>query len=248
MFGHAILLALGILALAGPQAAAQGTIKGCVTDKGGGVIPGVEVVASSSGAREKVVTASSGCYELRSLPTGTYSVTAALAGFVTGQREGVKVVTGQTIDHVDFALCVGGLVEIHWIVPGGLNEAWRQADVVADVRIVATGPVHSECPRDDFEHTAAVIEIFKGGGNERIGPTLTFVQQNWVSERTPYRVGQEMIVFLTRTQQGFSRLAGPFYVFLVKGDEIVSFHSPVNTDGMTPADFMSKLRALAKGR
>jgi hypothetical protein len=171
-----------------------------------------------------------------------------LAGFVTGKREGVMVVSGQTIDHVDFALCVGALEYIDWILPGGLNEAWKQADVVAYVRIVATGPVHSECPRDDFEHTAAVIEVFKGGANEHIGRTLTFVQENWVSERTPYRVGQEMIVFLAKTRQGFSRLAGPHYVFLVKGDEIVGFHSPGNTDGMTPADFMSKLRALAKNR
>jgi hypothetical protein len=250
MHGHAILLASGIVALAGTQAvtAAQNSIKGCVTDKGGGVLPGVEIVASSAEAKEKVVTNSSGCYDFRSLPTGTYSVTATLAGFVSGKRDGVRVVSGQTVDHVDFALCLGVLWEIDWVVPGGLNEAWTQADVVAHVRIVATGPVRSECPRNDFEHTAAVIEILKDGANARIGPTLTFVQETWASERTPYRVGQEMFVFLRTARQGFSRLAGPYYVFLVNGDELMSFHSPVKTDGMTPAEFLSKLRALAKGR
>jgi hypothetical protein len=57
-----------------------------------------------------------------------------------------------------------------------------------------------------------------------------------------------MFVFLTATQQPLWRLAGPYYVFLVNGDEIGSFHSPIKTDGTTPAEFAAKLRALAKGQ
>ena len=233
------------------QAAAsdgQGTITGCVTDRSGGVLPGVEVAAKSHSSHTKAVTDSSGCYRLSSMQAGTYILTAALAGFVAGKREGIVVVSGGSVDHVDFSLCLGGLAEIDWVLPGGLAEAWTHADFVVYLRIVETGPVRSDCPTNDVLHTAVVIEIFKGSPTVRTGATLTFRQENWVSERTPYAIGQKLFVFLTATQQGLWRLAGPYYAFLVNGDKIVSVHSPTRTDGTTPADFAATLRALAKGR
>ncbi len=236
---------LGIV-LQAATASAQGTIHGCVTDQRGGALPGVEVVATDASSQTKAVTDSFGCYALSRVRAGTYSVTATLAGFVTGKREGVVLGTGRTVDHVDFALCLGGLAEIDWVLPGGLAEAWKRADVVAYLRIVATGPVPSDCLTNDYLHTAVVIETFKGTVGARIGTTLTFRQEHWVSERTPYEIGQRMILFLSVTPQGLWRLAGPYYAFLVNGDEITSFHSPIKTDGVTPADFAAKLRALAK--
>jgi carboxypeptidase family protein len=242
-----VTFALVAVLLQAATADAQSTIKGCVTDQSGGVLPGVELVATGSSSQTRAVTDSSGCYELRSMRAGTYSVTATLAGFATGERGGVALGTRRTVDHLDFALCLAELAEIDWVVPGGLAEAWKQADVVAYVRIAATGPVPSACPTNDSLHTAAVIEMFKGTVSKRVGTTLTFRQENWVSERTPYAIGQKMILFLTASQQGLSRLAGPYYVFLVNGDEITGFHSSIETDGMTPADFAARLRALAKG-
>ena len=238
--------ALVVLAIVLQAAAsdAQGTMKGCVTDKSGGVLPGVTVVATGSSSQTKAVTDSAGCYQLSGMQADTYAMTAALPGFVTAKREGV-VVTGAAVHHVDFALCLGGLAEIDWVLPGGLAEAWTQADVVAHVRIVETGPVRSECPTSDVLHTAAVFEMFKGA-MRRIGATLVFRQESWVSESTPYSIGQDMILFLVATRQGLLRLAGPYYVFLVNGDEITSFHSPISTVGMTPGDFAARLRALAK--
>ena len=233
---------------------AQGTITGCVTDKRGGVLPGVDVVATSSSSQTKAVTDPSGCYRLSGIRAGTYSVTVALAGFATGKREGIVVASGGSVDHVDFSLCLGGLEQIDWVVPRGLAEAWKQSTVVAFVRVVGTrpirsdGPVQSDCPSNDVLHTAVVIEMFKESLTTRIGATLTFRQENWDSERTPYAIGQKMFVFLTATQQPLWRVAGPYYVFLVNGDQIVSFHSPIRTDGTTPADFAAKLRALAKGQ
>jgi hypothetical protein len=61
---------------------------------------------------------------------------------------------------------------------------------------------------DDSLHTAIVIEIFRDDVDGRVGPTLTFRQEHWVSERTPYGIGQEMVVFLLATKQGYERLAG----------------------------------------
>jgi hypothetical protein len=226
---------------------AQGTIRGCVTDGNGGVIPGVDVAASSASTRQKVVTNTSGCYEFKSLPDGTYSVTANLMGFVPGKREGVTVATGQSVDRLDFALCLAAGQEIDWPVPNSLDEAWKLAAVVAHVRIAATVPFRSDCQSEGSLHTATVIEIFKGDVNERTEETLTFRQERWVSEQTPYSVGQEMIVFLAGGPQAYLRLAGPYYVFLLKGSKITSFHSPVKTDGMTLVEFLSKLRAIGKG-
>jgi hypothetical protein len=239
-----LLLALFLDASA---ATAQGSIAGCVTDKNGGTLPGVEVVASGPSAQQKVVTGVSGCFELSNLPAGTYAVTAALAGFVSGKRENVVVGSGRTVDHLDFTLCTGPLGEILWITPGSLANTWNAAAVVARVRIEATEPVRAECPTNDVLHTASIIEIFKGAANGPAGETLTFRQEIWAGERAPYRIGQEMIVFLAGKQGQFARVAGPFFVFLIDGDDITSPDSAAEVKGMTPAGFMARLRTMAKG-
>jgi hypothetical protein len=225
---------------------AQGIISGCVTDYSGGVLPGVDVVAASPIAQQRVVTGTSGCYQFTSLPAGTYSLTASLAGFVTGKRDGIAVVDGKTTGPVDLQLCLGGMVEIDWATPGGLDQMWKQADVVAYVRVTQTGRVRSECPGADFEHTAAVIEDLKRVPQRLLGPTVTFVQPDWVGERTPHQVGQKMIVFLVATRKGLERLAGPFSVFLIDGNAVVSRHSDVKTDGISVTEFLATVRALEK--
>jgi hypothetical protein len=65
---------------------AQATITGCVTDKRGGILPGVVVVATSSSSQTKAVTDPSGCYRLSSIRGGRYCVTAALTGVVNRGR------------------------------------------------------------------------------------------------------------------------------------------------------------------
>jgi hypothetical protein len=50
----ALLLLAGLLGTGAAEA--QGTTSGCVTDPNGGVLPGVDVVASNAASRQKVVT------------------------------------------------------------------------------------------------------------------------------------------------------------------------------------------------
>lgn len=242
------LLLLAIV-LTAESAGAQATMRGTVTDKNGDALPGVRVVAAGASTQRTVITDPAGRYELDGLPPGEYSLTAALAGFVTARRDGVTLADGQTVERLDFALCLGVSEEIDWVLPGrgGLADAWKAADVVAWVRIASTRPVRSDCPTRDVLQTATVVERFKAGRETRDGETLTFRQESWADEPAPYRVGQQMVVFLLGSPTGLVRLAGPDHTFLVEGDTLSSVHSPVETAGVTPADFMAGLRALAGG-
>ena len=89
-----VLLALVVSVACAVGANAQGTIRGCVTDSLGAFIPGVDVVAAQGGIRERAVTHNVGCYEIRGLSAGRYTVTAGLAGFKSSTREDVRVVDG----------------------------------------------------------------------------------------------------------------------------------------------------------
>ena len=131
-----------------------------------------------------------------------------------------------------------------------MQVAIDAATAVVHVRIVGTSPVRSAspCPSNDIEHTATVLEVLKPNSSTPMGRTVTVVQESWDGERAQYQIEDEMIVFLAARSRGFGRLAGPFGVFLVRGTQVVSRNSSVNTDDMTPAELLSKLRVLAKGQ
>jgi hypothetical protein len=183
------------------------------------------------------------------VPSGSYKVTAALPGFVTAVQDNVRVLDNQTSDRVNFSLCLGPLSMIDWMRPLDLEDMWRSSDVVAHVRIARTGPVLSDCPTRDVLHTATLLEVFKSTGANPLGPTVSFVQETWEHERVPYPVGQEMVAFLVTTTSGQNhRLCGPSCIFLLNRDKVTGFHPPIRITDMTRAEFVAKLRALARGR
>src|SRR5215471_16827334 len=61
----------------------SGQISGFVRDTSGSVIPGASVVATNQGNGEQhhIITNETGYYVFASLPVGTYSIAAELAGF-----------------------------------------------------------------------------------------------------------------------------------------------------------------------
>lgn len=80
------IVALSVMAsVAAAGQAAQGLIRGQVTDTSGGVLPGVTVVASAADGRAPVtvVTDGSGGFELHTLPAGSVTLTFQLEGFAT---------------------------------------------------------------------------------------------------------------------------------------------------------------------
>src|SRR5436190_11920533 len=109
-----ILAALLAAVLAHPLAAQTdtGEISGVVRDTQGGVLPGVAIVAEhlDSGTRLERITDGQGRYFLPSLRTGTYTITADLAGFRRIIRSGVMLRLGQTLA-IDFQLEPGGVSE-----------------------------------------------------------------------------------------------------------------------------------------
>ena len=93
-----ILVALSIIALHPPGAAAQGTsaasISGVVFDSSGGVLSGAAIEVSSPALIEKVrktTTDERGEYRIVELRPGTYTVTVERQGFAPFRREGIEL-------------------------------------------------------------------------------------------------------------------------------------------------------------
>ena len=98
MTGHKVargLLVCTVALLVCPAAAeAQSGITGVVRDSSGGVLPGVQVEASSPALIEKVravYTDSQGLYTIIDLRPGLYTVTFTLQGFATVVRDGIEL-------------------------------------------------------------------------------------------------------------------------------------------------------------
>lgn len=98
--------------------ATTGALNGRVTDKTGGVLPGVAVVASSPamlGSRQ-TLTDTGGRYEIPAVPPGEYSLKFSLPGFDGKVRPGIQVTLGGTTT-VDDVLDVAKQQE-HVVVDG----------------------------------------------------------------------------------------------------------------------------------
>src|SRR5438046_10242206 len=71
----------------------QGTISGTVSDSSGAVIPNAEVTIThqQTGTKRVVTTNESGFSTATALDTGTYTVTAEIAGFMTVVIAGMQL-------------------------------------------------------------------------------------------------------------------------------------------------------------
>ncbi|MGB2714008.1 MAG: TonB-dependent receptor [Vicinamibacterales bacterium] len=140
---HAILLLAAILVAASGPAYAQataGTVFGKVTDDTGGALPGVTVIISGTGLLQpmKAVTATSGGYQIPSIPIGVYSISFELHGFNTLVRQGVRVTTDANAQ-IDAKLEVGA--------------------VEAEVTVTADSPiVDTKSPKTGATFTREILE------------------------------------------------------------------------------------------
>src|SRR5262245_29959966 len=114
--GWLLRVAVGVvLCLSGSRAAAQigsGALAGTVQDPAGVSVPGatVTIVAVATNRSRTVVTSADGGYVFTALAPGEYRVRVELEGFRSVAREGVRMVTGETV-RLDLQLEVGAVTE-----------------------------------------------------------------------------------------------------------------------------------------
>ena len=109
-----LILIAGLVVATKPVLAQQttGEVVGSVKDESGGVLPGVTVSIKGPtivGTRS-AVTNETGFYRFPALPPGTYTLTFALSGFSTLNREGIRVRLGATQEE-NAALKISQLAE-----------------------------------------------------------------------------------------------------------------------------------------
>src|SRR5262249_21772301 len=90
------LLLSALLAISISHAQTTGTIKGVVTDESGAVVPAAAVSLTGKGIQKAVQSQADGTYTFAGLPTGQYTVHAAVAGFSPFEKQ-VTVAGGATV-------------------------------------------------------------------------------------------------------------------------------------------------------
>src|SRR5688572_23615311 len=90
----------------------RGTVTGAISDGTGAVIPGVSVVATNTqtNARHETFSTERGNYTLVQVPAGVYELDVELRGFRRYVRQGITVLSAQTL-RIDVALEVGASTE-----------------------------------------------------------------------------------------------------------------------------------------
>jgi hypothetical protein len=99
--------------------AGRGSISGLVTDSGGALVPGVQVILlnRATGVKQHTVTTSAGLYTFISLNPGVYQVTASQKGFKTIAQDNVTVSVDQ-VTEVNITLSVGTITETITVTEG----------------------------------------------------------------------------------------------------------------------------------
>jgi hypothetical protein len=100
-----VLLSIGANQL---SAQATGSIRGTVTDSSDAVLTGVSVIAvnSATGIKRNESTNQEGIFVFPDLPIGAYQFQFSHSGFQSQKRDGIVLLTGQTLD-LQISLAVG---------------------------------------------------------------------------------------------------------------------------------------------
>jgi hypothetical protein len=222
-------------------------------------LPGVTVVAKSGRLQWTSTADDGGCYELKDLPSGSYRVTARLAGFDNVTRDGVNIVTG-SVARLDFAMRVSAICECVRLGGTTLAEQWGHADAVLHVRLSASES-QPTTPAGYYRHVATVIDALKKPAAPLKVPV--FVLQNQRSAAPgPYDIDQELVLFLkawqssefmiTNDEPGLAVPTGssdPAIAFLIQNGHIQRAAPEFSRYVGMPLDaFLGELRALGRGK
>lgn len=163
-----------LLLLIAPFAAAQttssaGSLQGVVRDRGGGLVPGAQVVAKNQETdyERRGATNAEGQYTLRGLLPGSYVLTISAAGFATVQTAAFSLSVGQVIQR-DAELAPAGVTE-----SVNVSENPEAIDLTASSASVAMGNERiEEAPARsrnylNFVLAAPAVAPSAGGSSQR---------------------------------------------------------------------------------
>src|SRR5258708_9386366 len=106
------LLALSCATPAAGQLGAETGLVGTVTDRGGAVLPGAQVVAVNTGTKDtcETTTNGEGSYSIQFVKLGTYEISVTMPGFQTFKASGVAVAGNQVV-RTNAVMQIGGVSE-----------------------------------------------------------------------------------------------------------------------------------------
>ncbi|PYT27439.1 MAG: hypothetical protein DMG58_20385, partial [Acidobacteria bacterium] len=136
------------------------TLRGTVTDKSGAVVAGVSISArevSTNIVARTVTTNAEGSYEMPGLKTGTYQVTATLAGFKKSVIDDVMLQSNQ-VRRVDITLEVGEVASEVTVSAAAAAIQTEQGKIGADFN-AAKRYWDLPIPGNAFSGTYAVLAI-----------------------------------------------------------------------------------------
>lgn len=191
------------------------SISGVVADKLG-PLPDVRVIVTGSG-RYRTHTDETGRYRFDGLRAGDYRVLAAIAGFRSKWRD----ITLREDAVVDFELSPGDIVAVDF-APLDPQSAYREADVIAHLRIEGSLPPQP-CRRTPFiTHEATVLDTIKGSLPssiliDQIGAGMCLKDDGFefAGADRPWTPREEYIAFMRRDGDRFASLRGPLLIFKV---------------------------------
>ncbi len=136
-----------------------GSIVGNVTDAQGAVTPGVTLTATNTGTGLTVetVTDENGTYAFRNLLSGTYDLSASLAGFRGHQERSIAVSAGNPV-RVNVTLAVGGVNEVVTVTS---ERTLLQTDK-ADLHTELTSQEIINLPLNQYRNYQALMNLVPG--------------------------------------------------------------------------------------
>src|SRR2546429_1404024 len=176
--GCAVAFMFGVLALPTLAQTNKGTIKGTITDQGGGIVQKatVKVTNVDTNAERSVNTGDDGTYEVPLLEPGKYKVTVTAPTFPETVRENIVVQTSST-EVVDITLTAGQVGAVVTVTGSQTLVQSETSDLgsVIDSRQVTDLPI----PQRNFTLLATLspgvsrpfVSTIGGGGNFESGGT-----------------------------------------------------------------------------
>lgn len=234
--------------------ASAGSIAGRVWDPSGTLVPGVTIKAirQEDGNVIQAITGESGSYVLLSLQSGSFVITAELAGFKEATQGPITVRAGDIIS-VDFRLRLAALDHVDYVqMYNTLDDLAANSEVIAHLIIgnidsATEWEIGPDSSAMGIVITARVIERLKSHGTH--GPSEVQFQFLHFGSYTPYRPGQEYIAFLNWNEnvRHFEGLAGYIYMIEVAHSHVTKTTSLEGVRvGMPVSRLLERIRALVK--